>query len=231
VPGEKISLLPNACDPQRFRPLERDAELAAELGLPPDVPVIGYAGTFNRYEGLDLLMQACGSLKDQNFRLLLVGSEPDGRTGSLTLELREQAEHTDMAGKAILTGRVPHDQIERYYSLMDICPFPRLPLPVCELVSPLKPLEAMGMGKAVLVSDVKGMEEMVEHEKTGLHFPAGDARKLGETLRLLLDDAALRARLGEQGREWALAERNWEKVVEPLGKVFDALMKQQEMQK
>jgi glycosyltransferase involved in cell wall biosynthesis len=222
VPGAKISLLPNGC----AAPADiagRDGALAAQWNLPPGVPVIGYVGTFNAYEGLELLIQACGRLRTRDFRILLVGAEPAAKTGKISSALREQARELGLADRLLLPGPVPPDEARRYYTLMDICPFPRLPLPVCELVSPLKPLEAMAAGKAALVSDVGGMEEMVEHGVTGLRFAKGSERGLAQALALLLDDKELRAKLAAKGRAWALAERSWDSMAVSLTGLFETL--------
>ena len=80
---------------------------------------------------------------------------------------------------------------------------------VSQLVTPLKPYEAMAMERAVVVSDLPALREMVSPGETGLTFRAEDAAHLADVLGGLLDDPALRARLGRQGREWVLANRTW----------------------
>src|SRR5690606_18173354 len=174
VEAEKIVLLPNSCDPTRFHPGGRDLELAKRLDIPAHVPVIGYIGTFVHYEGLEDLAGACAQLKAQNieFRLLMVGNEDvsGNGVGPITQAIHDIATRAGFSDWLIMPGRIPHSDVERYYSLIDIAPFPRKPLPVCEMVSPMKPLEAMAMKKAVIVSSVRALSEMVRHEHNGLIF-------------------------------------------------------------
>src|SRR5690606_22760827 len=210
VPAEKIRLLPNACDPERFEPLPRDRALQAELGFPEGVPVIGYIGTFVSYEGLEDLAAACGRLKARGlaFRLLLVGNEDASGTsrGEITEAIERAADKHGFRDWLAMPGRVPHEVVPAYYSRIDIAPFPRKPLPVCEMVSPMKPLEALAMEKAVLVSDVGALAEMVRDGETGLLFRKGDLSDLAAKLAQLVKDPAMRERLGRNGRRWVKQE-------------------------
>ena len=224
--AEKVTLVPNSCDIERFTPRPRDEELAAELGIPPGLPVIGYIGTFVDYEGLDDLAEAAGLLRQrgQDFRLLLVGGEnvTDSSQGPLTRRIREIVAAEGLDTQVIMPGRVPHDMVERYYSLIDIAPFPRKPWRVCEMVSPMKPLEAMAMEKTVLVSSVQALKEMVRHGETGWVFDKGSVESLAEELGALLADPELRRKLGRQSRQWVAAERTWKRSTEAMVRQFNA---------
>jgi glycosyltransferase involved in cell wall biosynthesis len=81
-----------------------------------------------------------------------------------------------------------------------------------ELVTPLKPLEAMAMGKALVASDVGGHKELIRHGQTGLLFKAGDEAALAGELKRLLKDGELRETLERQGREWVSRHHTWEKT-------------------
>ena len=141
-PG-KVTLLPNSCDPARFTPRARDAVLADRLAIPASVPVIGYIGTFVQYEGLERPgrppARCCGRGRD--FRLMLIGNENVSTTdkGPITVEIERIAAESGLTDRLIMPGRVPHEEVEAYYSLIDIAPFPRKPQPVTEMVSPMKP--------------------------------------------------------------------------------------------
>jgi len=219
-----IDLLPNSCDPTRFEPVARDEALAAKLGIPAGVPVIGYIGTFVDYEGLENLAEACALLKERGieFRLLMVGNEnASGQTrGPITEEIVRVAETNGFSDWLILTGRVPHEEVEGYYSLVDIAPFPRKPLPVCEMVSPMKPLEALAMEKAVIVSSVRALVEMIQDGKTGLVFEKGNTESLAATLKRMIDSPELRAELGANGRKWVERERTWAQIGEKAGAIL-----------
>jgi glycosyltransferase involved in cell wall biosynthesis len=207
VPANKITLLPNCCDPDIFKPRPRDAHLAKRLGIPADVPVIGYIGSFVDYEGLDDLTRACGQLKKQGlqFRLLLVGASG----GPIYERIQSIAAQQGLGDWLILPGRVPHHEVESWYSLIDIAPFPRKPVQVTELVTPLKPLEAMAMEKAVVVSSVAAMAEMVEDGVTGLVFAKGSTSALADTLTHLIKAESKRDQFGKKARAFVIAQCQW----------------------
>jgi glycosyltransferase involved in cell wall biosynthesis len=227
VEAERITLLPNSVDAARFQPAGRDETLAASLGIPGNVPVIGYVGTFVVYEGLEELAAACVQLhrKGHDFRLLLVGNENASgqELGPITEEILKVVREGGIESKLILTGRVPHDQVESYYSLIDVCPFPRKPWPVCEMVSPMKPLEALALQKAVVVSSVRALAEMVEDGRTGVVFEKGSVSSMADAMEGLINNPQRRRELGEAGREWVMRERAWSQVAERIEAVLAAL--------
>jgi PEP-CTERM/exosortase A-associated glycosyltransferase len=204
VPPEHITVVPNGVDTSRFSPMPRDEALAAELGMTAKT-VIGYVGSILDYEGLELLIDAAAALKAErsDFAVLVVGD------GTAYPAVRARAERLGLGDVVTFTGRVPHAEVERYYSVVDIAPFPRRPLAVCEMVSPLKPFEAMAMAKAVVVSSVAALTEIVTDGENGLVHTKGDVASLTATLRRLLDDPELRERLARGGLEWVRAERDW----------------------
>tara|TARA_R110000765_G_scaffold334224_3_gene424637 strand:- start:1815 stop:4151 length:2337 start_codon:yes stop_codon:yes gene_type:complete len=214
IEGSKVTLLPNSCNPYEFIPRGRNQDLAKKLDIPNTVPVIGYIGTFVQYEGLEHLVEACGLLKQKGieFRLLIVGNENASGTdrGPITEAIIETAEANNMTDWVILPGRVPHDEVSDYYSLIDITPFPRKPQPVTEMVSPMKPLEAAAMKKAIVVSSVKALKEMIVHEGNGLIFEKGNISDLATQLERLISNDELRIKLGDSAREWVETERTWQ---------------------
>ena len=227
VDARKITLLPNSCDPARFTPRPRDPVLAARLGIPASVPVIGYIGTFVQYEGLEDLVAACALLfaRGRDFRLLLVGNENASGTGTgpITAEIGRLAAATGLGDRLLMPGRVPHEEVEAYYSLLDIAPFPRKPQPVTEMVSPMKPLEALAMEKAVVVSSVAALTEMIADERTGLVFAKGEVASLADALDRLIGDPGLCARLGRDGRDWVVRERTWSEMGRRARATLEAL--------
>jgi glycosyltransferase involved in cell wall biosynthesis len=218
VASDRIRLLPNACDPTSFLPAPRDQALAALYDLPEGVPVIGYVGSFVEYEGLDDLILACAGLmrRGLDFRLVLVGDEIIHRPLQvrITPRLRQLIAETGLTERVCMPGRVVPNDVARWYSLIDIAPLPRKPRPVTMLVPPLKPLEAMAMGKAVVASDVAALADMIEDQRTGLLFPKGKVTALEAALARLIVEPELRVRLGAAAREWVLAERSWDRMAE-----------------
>ena len=227
VPAERIELLPNSCDPDRFLPRPRDHALAQRLGIPPDVPVIGYIGTFVDYEGLEDLALACALLKNRGvtFRLMLVGNEnaSGSERGPITERILRIAAAENMGDWLVMPGRVPHEEVEAYYSLIDIAPFPRKPWQVCEMVSPMKPLEALAMEKAVLVSSVRALVEMIKDGETGRVFEKGNIASMADGLAQLIANPEGRRALGQRGRAWVSAERTWSKMGAVAVARFDQL--------
>jgi len=214
---EKITVVPNGVDVDAFGPRERDQGLAASLDLEGRV-VIGYLGSILDYEGLDVLLQAVALLPPgsrSRVAVLIVGEGPERP------RLEEMARELHLTTVVRFVGRVPHDDVARYYSLIDIAPFPRLPLPVCEMVSPLKPLEAFAMEKVVVVSSVAALAEMVTDGVTGRVHVKGDAASLAGILDELVNDDAARAALAGAGREWVHAHRTWRQLVGPIGEIYE----------
>lgn len=215
VDGDRVTVVPNGVDTDRFRPRERDVELAARLGI-GDRVVIGYVGGLVEYEGLHLLVEAAHLLRQErdDFRVLVVG---DGRS---LPALRAAAVDRGIADTVVFTGRVPHHEVERYYSLVDVAPFPRTADRVTELVSPLKPFEAMAMGKAVVASDVPALAEIIDDGVTGRLFEAGSAPALAAVLRALLDSPAHRSALADEGLAWVRRERDWRALAPVVEAVY-----------
>jgi len=225
VPEEKLIVLPNGVHTHLFQPRERDEALAAELGLQGKT-IIGYAGGMVDYEGLELLLEAVAELRERrsgpdgpDFHLVIVGSGPHQPVVQSTAERLRLGDDV-----LTFTGRVPHEEVSRYLSLFDIAPFPRLPLPVCELISPIKPFESMAMGKAAIVSSVAALTEIVQHEVTGLVFEKGSSTDLARTIERYLDDPALRAAMGAAARSWVLAERDWGKLVDIVSREYEQIL-------
>lgn len=201
----RIAVIPNAVDASTFAfGVPPRAELRSTLGLEGAL-VLGFAGSFYGYEGLDLLLDAARRLlpKHANLRVLLVGGGPQ------EVKLRAQAEAGELKGRVIFTGRVPHDQVQRYYEQIDMLAYPRLPIRLTELVTPLKPLEAMAQGVMFVASDVGGHRELVRDGETGTLFKAGDAGALAAAIDGLL---AQRERWPERraaARRFVEVERTW----------------------
>ncbi|WP_432739234.1 glycosyltransferase, partial [Pseudomonas kurunegalensis] len=198
----------------------KDSEMSANLGIAPDEVVIGYVGSIVNYEGLDDLMRAVAMLRDRgvkNFKFLLVGD------GAVLPQLKLMIEELNLHEIVICTGRVPHADVPRYYSLIDIAPFPRKPYLVCETVSPLKPFEALASGKAILVSSCAALTEIIEDGYNGLVFEKGNVEAFCDQLQRMIEDSELRKRLGRQGREWVCRERDWSVVSSKVADLYASL--------
>ncbi len=206
VPRDKLFVVPNGVSPERFLPGPRDARLAASLGW-SDHLVFGFIGSLFNYEGVeDLLEAAPGVLaRFPKVRFLVVGG------GEREQQVKEKAASWT-SGEVVWRPRVSHDTVRAFYSLVDCFVYPRRSIRLTELVTPLKPLEAMAMEKCVVASDVGGHREMIADERTGLLYRPGDTAALVDCLSRLAADAGLRRRLGAEGRQFVLAERTWKAV-------------------
>ena len=209
IPADKVTVIPNAVDIASFQLASPpDPQLQEKWGLNGKA-VIGFIGSFYAYEGLDLLLDALPELIRQrpDVRVLLVGGGPQ------EANLRQQAERLGLGDHVIFTGRVPHQEVGRYYDLINVLAYPRHPMRLTELVTPLKPLEAMAQGQLFVASDVGGHKELIEHRKTGILFKAGDCKALTSSLLDLLNHPEQWPELRANGRGFVENVRNWRNSV------------------
>jgi PEP-CTERM/exosortase A-associated glycosyltransferase len=210
IAEDTVTVIPNAVDIERFRPIEGvDAGLQARLGL-AGRRVVGFIGSFYFYEGLELLLDAAALMRPQcpDLRVLLVGGGP------AEASLKARAEHLGITDIVNFTGRVPQQEVAAWYGLIDVLAYPRQSLRITELVTPLKPLEAMAQARLFVASDVGGHRELVRDGETGVLHRAGDAASLADKLRLLLRDHELGGRLQAAGRRFVETERNWQASID-----------------
>ena len=218
-PGGRIGIMPNGVDLAMFGdPPPRDKALAKQLDL-GNGPVIGFIGSFYDYEGLDDLIAAMPLLLAErpDARLLLVGGGPVEDA----LRLKAKA---SPARKAIrFVGRVPHGEVERYYALCDVMAYPRKASRLTDLVTPLKPLEAMAQGKLVAASSVGGHRELITDGLTGTLFAPDDPADCAASLAALLarrEDwdamrAVARAHVAQR-HDWARNARRYRDIYQAL---------------
>ncbi len=203
VPADNVIIVPNGVSEDFLRPLPDGAALRASLGIRPDEHVVGLVSSLVAHEGIGTLLEAVKILNDRGVktRALIVGDGPE-RTA-----LQRRA--AELGLDAIFTGRVPSARVRDYHAVLDVFVVPRTPDRVCQLVTPLKPVEAMASGLPVVVSAVNALSEIISDKETGLTFPALDAGALADQLRQVLDRQELRTRLGARAREWVARDRTW----------------------
>lgn len=205
IAAAKVTVIPNAVDVDSFA-YEPPAEpgLRHELGLDCST-VLGFAGSFYAYEGLDLLLEATTQLLPSHpeIKVLLVGGGPQDAS------LRTQAERLGIGDKIVFAGRVPHAEVQRYYGQIDLLCYPRKSMRLTELVTPLKPLEAMAQGKLLVASDVGGHRELIRDGVTGALFKAGDATALSDAISRMLAARDQWERIRKAGRTFVEKERTW----------------------
>lgn len=216
IAAEKVTVIPNAVNIDDFTVGEaRDTALASHLGI-DDKIVLGFIGSFYAYEGLNVLLDAVPMMLAQNPKIcvLLVGGGPQDAA------LKQQAITLGIAEKVIFTGRVPHDQVQGYYNLVDVLVYPRLRMRLTELVTPLKPLEAMAQGRLLVASNVGGHRELIEDGTTGVLFNAVDSQALASKVLDLIAKPERWTALRKAAREYVENERNWPVSVARYKKIY-----------
>ncbi len=219
APGRKISVVQNGVNTSFFVPREKSRDLMQRYQTQGKT-VVGFIGSFFTFEGLADLVHSIARIKKEikDVVLLLVG------TGIEDQNLRNLAHELGLNGNsAIFTGKVPHEEVQDYYSIMDILVYPRISKRITELVTPLKPLEAMAMEKTVLVSDVGGLRELVSEGQNGFVYQAGNVHDLAEKLVYLAGNPEHCREIGrrarqdmEKYRDWSVISREYESIYSEL---------------
>ena len=205
VPAEKVLIVPNAVSEEFLQPLPDATALRAELGLAPGEHVVGVVSSLVPHEGIGTLLQATRLLKDRGLpvRALIVGDGPERAA------LQRQAADLGLRQVAIFTGRVPAAKVREFHALLDVFVVPRTSARVCQLVTPLKPVEAMASGLCVVTSDVKALAEIIKPDVTGALTIPQDPVALADSLELLICSPDIRRKLGDNAREWVARDRTW----------------------
>ena len=220
IAPEKIVVSPNGVDLTLFgAPPDPDPVLAAQLGLTGH-EIVGYIGSFYDYEGIDDLIAAMPALVAARplAKLLLVGGGP------MEAALRAQAVASPAADRIAFVGRVPHDRVEDYYALIDVLAYPRRKMRLTDLVTPLKPLEAMAQRRLVAASDVGGHRELIEDGVTGILFAPNDPAAIALALADLFSARPEWEGRRDRAREFVERERNWSSNIARYEPVYQRLV-------
>ncbi|MCI4591415.1 glycosyltransferase, exosortase A system-associated [Sphingobium sp. BYY-5] len=220
IDAAKIIVSPNGVDMEQFgAPVPRDPALTAKLGL-DGADVVGFIGSFYAYEGLDDLIAAMPRLvrARPKAKLVLVGGGP------MEQALRDQAKASPFADHILFVGRVPHDQVEHYYAQVDVLAYPRKAMRLTDLVTPLKPLEAMAQGRLVAASSVGGHRELIEDGVTGSLFAPDDPAAIADALAGLFADRSLWEQRRAVARTFVERERSWSSNILRYEPVYQRLL-------
>ena len=216
IDPSKIRVVPNGVDTNRFRPMASDSELEQRLGLQGRIR-IGYVGTLYPWEGVEDLVSAARLMLRSNphVRVLIVGEPLDDR-------IRNRIRENGLDDQVLLLGSVSHDLILRYYSIMDVLVYPRRKTRNTELVTPLKPLEAMAMAKPVIGSDVGGFGNS-GGRSTDSNFQRGTP---GSLPKFVLIYAQGWSTAGQRARDYVVASRDWATTTSAYATIYDAAVAQ-----
>ena len=211
VEARRVTVLPNGVDQRRFAP-----EGAVATGLPRDRTIVGFVGSLKPWHGVEILLEACERLADdQRYHLLIVGDGPAARA------LQRVAERSP--GRITWIRGVAHEDVASYIRAMDIAVAPYPPVEPFYF-SPLKVLEYMAAGRAVVASRIGQIAELIRHGETGWLVEPGDAAMLAAAIRDLGQDDAARRALGRNAAA-EIAERHlWSHRAADLTALFHSLM-------
>ena len=220
VSPSKLEVVPNGVDCTRFIPGRRDEARASAAGLSGSF-VIGFIGSIRRLEGLSTLLEAYAICCSQRSKvgLVVVGDGPERKV------LEAHAARLGLSG-VVFTGNVPHAHVSSWYSIMDVLVYPRIRAVINERVTPLKPLEAMALGKVCAGSDVGGLMELIRNDDTGVIFRSDDADDLATALMGLMDDPARMQRLRQAALRFVKKERDWSAIVPRYAELYEHLVRQ-----
>jgi glycosyltransferase involved in cell wall biosynthesis len=203
LPADRIALLPNCIDPARVVPADPGQ-------VEPNT--IGYGGSLIVYEGLDTLVDAVDRLvrNGTNVRVNVVGD------GEARAQLEAQVLRLGLSGHIRFHGRVAPDSAREILARCALVCLPRKPFKVCEIVPPIKLVEALAMGKPVIVSDLPVLRDELGESPAGWFFRPGDAADLARVIEIALGDRAALAANGTRARHYATTKRRWEDFVGEL---------------
>lgn len=194
---EKFTIVPNGADLSRFRPDSLpDPDLAIAVG---EAITVGFVGSFEKWHGpgllCDMVLRVAAARPESQF--LLVGDGPGRKAVEEKLD--------SLAHRVILTGRVPHNRIPGIVACMDIGVQPESAF----YQSPLKVIEWMAAGRAIVAPDYGPLREVIESGREGLLFNPGNAEDLVAAVVKLIDDPGLRQRLGQSAHRRATDSLSW----------------------
>lgn len=217
IDEKKIWVVPNGVDISIFRPRAKNMQLLDKV-CDCGKKVFGFIGSVGKIEGLDWAIKAFSKLdRKEKAVFLIIGDGKD------LPRIKEYIRKYDLEKYIFTLGRVPHEEVMDYYSILDVLIYPRINANVNNRVTPLKPLEAMAMGKVVLASDVSGLAEIVQEGINGLLFKANDENDLSKKMGLVLDGDIDLGVIGEKARKWVVDNRSWNNLVNYYNEIYGSL--------
>lgn len=212
IPKSKISVVPNGVDTVHFSPIPTSQQLIDKYNLEGHL-VLGFVGSITVYEGLNYLLEATAELiyhLDRPVKLFIIGDGP------ALNDLKELATRLNLVDHVIFTGMVSHSEVTEFYSIIDVFPFPRINHKVCQLVTPIKPLEALAMEKIVLISDVAALKEQIIPGQTGLVFQPENVASLVDCIHSINQYEYL----GVNARKSMIENRDWHQIVKKYHDIY-----------
>lgn len=219
VSEDKISIVPNGVDCEIFQSLDYNTELSKKYNIQNQF-VIGYIGSIVKYEGLQTLIKAIAEIKNQGYKDIRVVIAGDGNYKN---ELEKLTKELRLENEIIFAGRIPHEEVIQHYSLFDMCVFPRVEEEVTNIVTPLKPLEAMACKKIVVGSNLDAIKEMIMEGVNGFIFD-NSIEDLCKKIKMVYENKNLRSAMKEKARYWVEENRDWNKLALRYKKEYDRMI-------
>lgn len=207
VDSDRIFIVPQIVDADRFAPRPRNEELARSYGIDGRL-VVGSVTSLTDYEGIDVLLRAVASARTErpDIAALIVGD------GAYRPALEDLTTELGIGDAVVFTGRLDQGRVPDHYALLDLFAIPRRDLEVCRAVTPLKPFEALSMQVPVLASELPALTEIVSSSGGGRTVTPGSEQDLAGAILELGNDPSARERLGRSGREHVLAHHTTERA-------------------
>ena len=220
IEDNKIKIIPNGVNIEKFLPKSQYISLKHKLGLKNE-KILGYIGSIRRIEGIEILLQAIKIIKQKVKDITLLIIDPGDPI--YIKELRTITEKLDIKNNIKFIGSVPNNEIDDYYSIVDICIIPRLNLRVNQFVTPLKPLEAMAMGKLLITSDLPALRELVKPKISGELFEAENYKELAEKLLFYLNNQEMINKIGKKARDYVVTHYSWNNIIKKYLSLYNSL--------
>ena len=189
----------------------QESVVRSKYKIPEDCVIGMFHGRLDPEKGLDTLLEAVAQIKERHFQLVLVGRGSE----EYTAHLKQTVQEKGIAEKVVFAGFV--HPVLPYVAGAD---FGILASTVQE-GCPLSPQEYMSQGRPVVVTNNGGQREYVVQEQNGLLVPPGDAKALAEAMARLIDDVALRQRLGQQAKADFDDHLNYDHYYEQIKKIYE----------
>jgi glycosyltransferase involved in cell wall biosynthesis len=219
TPVERITVMHNAIDTSRFRPIleGEQQEVKKTLGYTPDDYVILVPRRLVEKNGVIYAVKAMKKVGSENVRMIIAGDGPERK--SIVKESKENR-------KIHLAGSIPHDKIDSYYRMADIILIPSITSHGIQEASSLAMLEGMACGKVVICSDIGGMHEIIQDMENGILVEEGNPAAIARAVETVMENQDLRVAIGKRAREYVLQNHSFVAHASKVAQIYDSVLRE-----